>query len=99
MKCPHCNHSQTLTMLAYYRAPMGRHTCSSCGGRFEFRQSLSNVLVTLLASVLTVFAPALLVFWLSQSIWIAVLCGLACCFLFYFPVGRFLEERRETKKL
>jgi hypothetical protein len=41
----------------------------------------------------------LLLFWFTHSVLITGLGGLACCVLFCFPIDRFLDDRRETKKL
>src|SRR5688572_12861783 len=99
MTCPHCQHIQKLTMRAYYRAPRGRHTCESCGQRFGLRFSLSYLALLFLACIATVAAPSVILYWLTHSFWVAALCGLVCCFVFYFPIDRLLDERKNTKKL
>jgi len=99
MKCPHCQHVQKLTMRAYYRSPRGRHVCVSCTQRFKLRWSFSYVALLALASLTTVYAPALILYWLTRSVWLAALCGVACLFLFCFPIDRLLDERRDTEKV
>lgn len=94
MKCPHCENVQKITWKAYWCAPFGRYKCSACGLRFKLKRNFSHLIILILCASAGVGLSLLL-----HSMLISLAAYIAFAFLIIFPLDRWLDERKETKKL
>ncbi len=81
--CPRCNSEFELTWRKYLKAPFGRHTCGSCGGRFKLKHTLKYYLVISAYFLFLVLASLVVDIYMGETIgWIFYIIGAV---LFLFP--------------
>ena len=106
MTCPHCNHSFPLTWSRYFRAPLGKHTCPSCGRRAKFKLTATYLAVVLIAWLIFYGAAFLVIVVAFPGRWQRILkaphaiaaCVIGCVVL--LPLDRVYDERfRRLEKL
>ena len=51
MQCPWCNHSYRLTWTMYFRSPLARFICPTCGKRFRLECSLAYLRMLTVAAM------------------------------------------------
>jgi hypothetical protein len=92
--CPHCEKAFPLTWSRYFRAPTGRHSCPSCGGRFRLRYTTNYI-----ASIAGPMAIATLVpIGIAHYLRAPILAQFAILAIFAFGVGfpldRWIDDHR-----
>lgn len=92
MKCPHCDNVIELTWKRYWRAPFGRHSCSSCGNRFRMKRSFRYY--GTLIGLVCIFGliPAGFALWLGATGWQAFITYCICSLLVGIPMDKKIDD-------
>ena len=91
MKCPECKETIALTWSRYFRSPLGRMACPSCGVRLVLKHRWFYWPAMALSGILLCFPLSVLAYRLTGSMFVTMTAAATGWMISGLPADKYLE--------